>query len=220
MDELEEEAQSAPVGRTNEEAQEVEELLGGSSEHSGRGSPADESDMEVMDSEDERARRKLSLGPLRAGGAQSSRAASGASRKRPVPKIEVEDMAAFAQGLNLGFGGGGASRRPSGSAVSGSSALALLRQREQGQGQGAVTPSASRSLQREPSAAESTSASSSEKGRDPVNRVPLDGTRASAQKQRARESAQQEEYVPEAGTRAAMLSGKRLRSRQLAGTRG
>ena len=82
------------------------------------------------------------------------------------------------------------------------------------QERGNVTPSASRSLQREPSVADSTS--SSGKGKDPVNRVPLDGTRASAQKRTARESARQEEYVPEAGTRAAMLSGKRLRSRQLA----
>ena len=219
MDEQDDRAQSPPVGRTNEEAQEVEDLLGGGSfERSGSGrvsrSPAaDVSDGIVMDSEDERARQKLSLG--RRSGAQARSARATPSHKRPLPEIEVEDMAAFAQGLDLGFRG--ASRRPSGSVSGPSSALALLRQRAQMQERGDVTPSASRSSQREPSVAESTSASSSSgKGKDPVNRVPLDGTRASAQKRTARESARQEEYVPEAGTRAAMLSGKRLRSRQLA----
>ncbi len=214
MDEPDEEAQSQPVVRTNEEAQEVEDILGGSFENSGRVCPADASDVEVADSEDERARQKLSLGPLRAGGAQaqSGRAASAAPRKRPLPV--VEDMAAFAEGLDLGFGG--ALRRPSGSAVAGPSVLSLLRRRKQEPGQGGVTPSASRSFQRPPSVGEATSASSSEKGKDPVNRVPLDGTRASAQKKTARESDTHEEYVPEVGTRAAMLSGKRLRGRQLA----
>ena len=215
MDEPDEDAQSPPVGQTNEDALEVEDLLAASFEGSGRvRSPGAASDEEVMDSEDERARQKLSLGRLRRSGPQqasSSRVASTASRKRPLP--EIEDMAAFAQGLDLGFGN--ASRRVSGSSGAGSSTLALLRQRAQGQG--AVTPSASRSLPRSPSVAESTSTSSSGKGKDPVNRVPLDGTRASAQKKNARESAAHEEYVPEVGTRAAEIevSGKRLRSRQL-----
>ncbi|KAM5542807.1 hypothetical protein V8D89_003768 [Ganoderma adspersum] len=201
MYEEDEEAQSPPVGRTNEEAQEVEDLLGGGSfEQSVRVSPAPAdaaSDGMVMDSEDERARKKLSLGRPRARASRVQSIRAAASHKRPLPEIEVEDMAAFAQGLDLGFRG--ASRRPSASASAGagSSALALLRQRAQlqgrGQEQGNITPSASRSLQREPSAAESTSASSSEKGKDPVNRVPLDGTRASAQKKTTRESARQED---------------------------
>ncbi|KAI1791565.1 hypothetical protein LXA43DRAFT_1082619 [Ganoderma leucocontextum] len=203
--EPEEEAQSQPAGQTNEDAEEVEDILGG------RVSPAGASDVEVMDSEDERARQKLSLGRLRASGAQvqPSRAASTASRKRPLP--EIEDMTAFAQGLDLGFGD--AFRRASGSVGSGASALSLLRR--QAQGQGGLTPSASRSLPRAPSVVESTSTSSSEKDRDPLNRVPLNGTRASAQKKKVKESVKHEEYVPEVGTRAAEVSGKRLRNRQL-----
>ena len=65
MDEPDEEAQSQPMGQTNEDALEVEVILGASLENNGRVSPGAASDVEVMDSEDERARKKLSLGHLR-----------------------------------------------------------------------------------------------------------------------------------------------------------
>ena len=214
IDELDEpeDVESQPVGQTNEDDEVVEEMLDGSIEHSGRLSPEvpydlKEPDMpfelpielpwepEELDSDDERARQNLSLqrGPPQP---SASGAHAGPSRVTPAtvpgqPFVDEDDV--FAEGLDLTISN--ASRRASGSAAPIPSSSRASAQRP-------VTPSASRNLLRIPSVAESTSTSSSDRAQDPVNHVPLDGTRASAERRRARESAKHEPYSPPPGSKA------------------
>ncbi|TBU29335.1 hypothetical protein BD311DRAFT_720911 [Dichomitus squalens] len=215
---LESFSQSPPAGQTNEDAEVVEEMLDGSVEHSGRLSPDVPFELEELDSDDERA--LLSLNPQRnpprssASDAQTgpSRALSRA-RKRPLLDEQDEDLEDFAKTLDLV--GGMAPPRAIGSVAPGPSASSRA------QAQAPVTPSASRSLLRAPSVAESTSTSSSQQPRDPVNHVPLDGTRASAERRRARESARHEPYNPPPGTKAFEVakqkSARRTRSGKIRG---
>ena len=135
---------------------------------------------------------------------------AGPSRAAPAtahgqPFVGEDDV--FAEGLDLAASN--APRRASGAAAPIPSSSRASAQR-------LVTPSASRNLLRIPSVAESTSTSSSERAQDPVNHVPLDGTRASAERRRVRESERHQPYSPPTGSKAyemaVQVSAKRTRS--------
>ncbi|CDO71903.1 hypothetical protein BN946_scf184940.g50 [Trametes cinnabarina] len=189
------------MGPTLEDEQEVEELVQEATDASGFASPAPirpRSPSEVVDSDDQRTIANLRL--RRAAGRPPplggrSRAGSVASKRQLLITriaLEDDDDESFAGLLDL-TGAAPRERR----AQSNSAPLVPPAGHF-------VTPDPRRTLRREGTDASSMSS---------VPGVPLEGTRASEEKRRVRESQRHEEYVPPPGSRAESAQKMQLRSR-------
>ncbi|KAL7282908.1 hypothetical protein ACG7TL_002325 [Trametes sanguinea] len=185
------------IGPTFEDEQEVEELVHATAENSANislsHSPSNSSS-EVLDSDDQRTRARLRPSRAQPPMAHSRTSSLGSKRQLLITRLALEDDDEdFADNLDLIRGAAPQQRAPPVGVASGSRAHVF------------VTPAPRISLRREGTDASSVSS---------IPGVPLDGTRASEEKRRVRESQRYELYVPPPGSRAAESAQKmQLRSR-------